>query len=258
MTVQQVIDIIESVFPLRRQEGWDNSGLQIGSRETHVAKVLLCTDVTEAVVQEAIEKQCEMIVSHHPLLFHGLKTIQGNTRAERCAIMAIRNDIAVYSSHTAADCYLHGVSGQMAAMLGIEDYAFLVTTGDDSGLGAVGKLKEPLDFKALLTLVKNTFSAPVVRYTEPLADTVQTIAMCGGAGSEFMDNAIAAGADVYITADAKYHEFQAADQRIALLDIGHFESEQHLTHIIECLLRQHLPELLTERATADKSPILIY
>lgn len=258
MKVQQVIDIIESVFPLRRQEAWDNSGLQIGNREADVAKVLLCTDVTDKVMQEAIDKNCGLIVSHHPLLFHGLKTIEGATREQRCTIQAVRHDIAVYSSHTAADCCLHGISGRMAEKLGIDDYDFLVPTGVDSGLGVIGNLSQATGFFAFLDKVKSAFNVPVIKYTAPVHNKVQRIAFCGGAGSEFIGQAIDAHADVYITADVKYHEFQVADFRIALLDIGHFESEQHIKELMQNLLHTALPALEILQAETDCSPVLTY
>ena len=257
MLVGEIINIIESVAPLRQQEGWDNSGLQIGNREAKVNRVLLCTDVTETVVTEAIETHCEMIVSHHPLLFHGLKTIQDLTPQQRITVEAIKHDIAIYSSHTAMDCYLHGVSGRMAMKLGVRDYKILAPTIDENtGLGIIGKLPEAVSLIEFLQLVKDTFKAPVVRYTtNDKTDSIQTIALCGGAGSEFLQQAIDAGADAYLSADFKYHEFQQADNQIAVVDIGHFESEQFTKEVFAELLQGKVETMF---AKADKSPVLIY
>lgn len=256
MSANEIINIIESVAPLTQQEGWDNSGLQIGNRETEVSRCLLCTDITEAIVDEAIQKNCKMILSHHPLLFHGLKTIEGRTFQERVAIRAIQNGLVLYSSHTAMDCYLHGVSGRMAEKLGIEHYEILSRTGsEECGLGVVGNLTEALDFEEFIKKVKTTFSCPVIRYTHPLKQQIKRVAMCGGAGSEFAENAVRAGADVYISADFKYHEFQAAEDKITVMDIGHFESEQYTKEIFAELLRGKVECLF---AVADRSPVLVY
>ncbi len=258
MQVHEVINIIESVAPLSIQEGWDNSGLQIGVREAEVASVLLCIDITEAILNEAIQKNCQLIISHHPLLFRGLKTIQGATPQERCVMRAIQHGIAIYSSHTSIDCALHGVSGRMAEKLGIQSYQILSPTAEGVGLGVIGTLPQPVAFTTLLEQVKTAFHTPVIRYTQPIKQTIQTIAFCGGAGSEFAETAIQAGADVYISADFKYHEFQQALDQIAIMDIGHFESEQYTKEIFQELLLQAAPQLSVILADNDKSPIYAY
>lgn len=126
MILRELIDIIESVAPLSYQESWDNSGLQVGDTGADIQAALLTTDVTESVVAEAVSTGCNLIVSHHPLLFHGIRSVVGATPQERCVAEAIRHGIAIYSSHTAMDCYLYGVSGRMMQTLGISDYRILV------------------------------------------------------------------------------------------------------------------------------------
>ncbi len=258
MLLSEVINIIESVAPLSIQEEWDNSGLQIGVKEAEVASILLCTDISEAIIDEAIKKHCQLIISHHPLLFRGLKTISTTTAVERCVMRAIQQGIAIYSSHTAMDCYLHGVSGHMAEKLGIYDYTILSPTGENVGLGVIGKLPTAIDFSILLAQVKEAFQAPVIRYVAPTKQQVQTIALCGGAGSTFMNEAIHQGADVYISADFKYHEFQQAVGSIGVMDIGHFESEQYTKEVFRNLLAEHAPSLHVMTAENDKSPIQAY
>ena len=179
LLLQHIIDIIESVAPLRWQEEWDNSGLQVGNRNADVNKVLLATDVTESVVSEAIALKCDLIISHHPLIFHPLKQLCGQTPQARCAETAIKNNIAIYSSHTAMDSWLNGVSGRMAEKIGINDYHILQPTGQDEpihGLGVIGQLPRPITLTELLQLVKTAFEAPVLRYVPGAKDTIQTIA----------------------------------------------------------------------------------
>lgn len=256
MILKDIIDIIESVASLSYQEQWDNSGVQVGNADADIRAVLLTTDITEAVVAEAIEKQCNLIISHHPLLFHGLKHICGLTPQERCAEQAIRHGIALYSSHTAMDCFLHGVSGRMADVLGVENYRILVPAhaGADYGLGVIGMLPEPMQYVDFLRLVRERFGAQYVRYTRPKHDEVQRIAMCGGAGAEFIGEAMRQGADVYLTADCKYHEMQAADRQIGVVDIDHWVSEHFTRDIFEQLLAGKLPTYISE---ADATPVQV-
>ena len=168
MVLKEIIDIIESVAPRRQQEAWDNSGLQVGDVSREIHSVLLSVDVSEAVVAEAIKEGCDMIVSHHPLLFHGLKHLTGSTPQERCVAQAIRHNIAIYSSHTSMDKALRGVSGRMAEQLGLQDIRILVPSPEDShvGLGVIGTLPKPVLWSAWLKLVQQTFGADYVRYTE--------------------------------------------------------------------------------------------
>lgn len=237
MLLQHIIDIIESVAPRSWQEEWDNSGLQIGAPNAEIKAALLTVDVTESVVSEAVSLGCNLIVSHHPLIFHGLKHLTGTTPQERCAEMAIRNNIAIYSAHTNMDSAIGGISGRMAAVLGLTDVRILV--GDDHGLGAIGTLPDEMDYADFLRLVRERFEAGWVRYTA-WDRPVRRVALCGGAGAEFTEAAIAAGADVYLTADVKYHEAQAAEGRIGLIDLDHWVSEHHARDIFKELLEPHI------------------
>ena len=237
MSAEEVIALIESVAPLSQQESWDNSGLQIGQRNTEVSSALLCTDVNDAVVDEAIEKGCQMIVSHHPLLFHGLKHICGDSLSERCAVKAIKNGIVIYSAHTSMDKYQFGVSGKMAEKLGIAEFSILSPAEGEVGLGVIGNLPEPLSLQQFLALLKKQFRSQAIRYVPSVSERkISRVALCGGAGSEFLEDAVSQGADAFVSADFKYHEFLAADGRINVFDIGHFESEQFTKDIFRSLL----------------------
>lgn len=254
MLLKEIIDIIESVAPRRQQEGWDNSGLQVGDSNRDIHSVLLSVDVSEAVVAEAIRVGCDLIVSHHPLLFHGLKHVTGSTPQERCVAEAIRHDIAIYSSHTSMDKALRGVSGRMAAQLGLKDICILVPDAGDAqvGLGVIGTLPQPMLWSGWLRHVQQVFGADYVRYTEPTKPTIQRVALCGGAGAEFLPNAIEAGADTYLSADMKYHDMQAAAGQIMAVDIDHWVSEHFTRDIFAELLQGKVDVRVAE---ADASPI---
>ncbi len=256
MTANDIIQTIELTAPISWQEAWDNSGLQIGLKEAQVTSVLLCTDITEKVIEEALQKKCEMILSHHPLLFTGLKTIQDNTHEERITRLAIKNDLVLYSSHTSMDAAPNGVSKKMADKLGLSNCQILVPTKSEYiGLGIIGELETPTHINDLLQVVKKVFGSKMVRYTLPTKETVQRIALCGGAGSEFIKTAIERDADVFISADFKYHDFQRADNRITVIDIGHFESEQFTKEIFRDILKNKYPELKILMAQTDNSGI---
>lgn len=258
MLLQHIIDIIESVAPLSWQEEWDNSGLQVGNRNAEIKKVLLATDITESVVSEAMQLQCDLIISHHPLLFHGLKQVCGQTPQARCIETAIRNDIAIYSSHTAMDSWINGVSGRMAEKLGITGYRILEPVGENEqlhGLGVIGRLPEPMTLSELLALTKSAFGAPVLRYVPGKTDTIQTVALCGGAGAEFAQDAIKQGADAFITADVKYHDFLDLSGNIAVIDMDHWVSEHFTRDIFKELLDKHVETLISQQ---DQSPVRIF
>lgn len=257
MLLQDIIDIIESVAPLRWQEEWDNSGLQVGNRNAEIKKVLLATDVTESVVSEAMRLGCDLIISHHPLLFHGLKQVCGQTAQARCVETAIKNGIAIYSSHTAMDAWLDGVSGRMAQKIGLTECRILMPAGteDEHGLGVIGRLPQPMRLSDLLAQVKSAFDAPMLRYVPGKTDMIQTVALCGGAGAEFAQAAMEQGAEAFITADVKYHDFLDMAGNIALIDMDHWVSEHFTRDIFKELLNNHVATIISEE---DKSPICIY
>ena len=254
MILQDIINIIESVAPLSYQEDWDNSGLQVGDRNAEVNAALLTIDVTKSVVDEAIALGCDLIVSHHPLLFRGLKQITGSTPQERCVLKAIQHNIAIYSAHTSMDSWMHGVSGKMAEKLGVQDYHILVESQDNVGLGVIGQLSEPMSMQAFMAHVAKVFDieGAGLRYVHGKGEQVQKIAICGGAGADLVNEAIAQGADVYVSADFKYHEMQAVAGQIAVVDMDHWVSEHYTREIFEQLLS---PYIHTRVAQTDKSPV---
>ena len=221
-----------------------------------VESVLLTTDVTLPVVQESIDRHCQLILSHHPLLYRGLKHIVGDTEQERCVMAAIEHHIAIYSAHTSMDNYIHGVSGEMACRIGIDNYRVLVPQDDlHYGLGVIGRLDKPIRFTQLLERISKAFSAEWLRYIPPVRDEVQTIALCGGAGSEFIEQAIRQGADVFISADFKYHAMQPAVGRIGIVDMDHWVSEHFTRDVFSRLLEGKVNAYI---AQTDHSPVHYY
>ena len=157
MTNREITDAIEEFAPLSLQESWDNSGWQLGKPEAECTGVIVCVDVTPDIIEEAASKGCNLIVSHHPLIFRGVKQITGRDRVERCIRQAFRQGISIYSSHTATDCAPAGVSWEMARRLGLANTEGL----DPSGLGVIGELPSALPWREFVKLVKKAFGAGV-------------------------------------------------------------------------------------------------
>ena len=233
MKIKEITDAIERFAPLHLQESYDNSGVQVGDVNEEVSGVLLCIDITEEVIDEALQKGCNLIISHHPLIFRGIKKIAPTNYISRCIIKAIEHRITLYSSHTNMDKAPQGVSYQTATRLGINVEKMLSPEegNEQYGLGVVGELSEAMDADMYLARVKEIVGIGSIRHTDTAGRKVKRIALCGGAGHEFLPLAKKAKADLYLTADLKYHEFFETEGEIILADFGHFESEQFTKEI---------------------------
>lgn len=360
MKIKEITDAIEAYAPLHLQESWDNAGMQVGDTSCEVTGVLLCTDVREEIVDEAIDRGANLIISHHPLLFRGLKKIVGRTYQERIVALAIKHDISIYCAHTNMDSACGGVNFKMAEKLGLRnvrvlspqqgtmrklvvmvpiaqvdevekamcdagagrlgnyDHCSYRTNGEGryraldganpfagklreyhteaetrvevlvhkalcgkvvsamikahpyeepafdilplenednySGLGVIGDI-EPEDAHHFLSRVKKAFEVEAMRYSGNLDKKVSRIAMCGGAGVEFMGQAMSMGADVYITGDMKYHDFQGNENRIILADIGHYESEHYTKEIFYDIIQKKNPNFAVDFAKSEKNQV---
>ena len=257
MKVKDIIKVIEEFAPLSIQEGWDNSGLCIGSPEDEVNSVLLALDCTPALVDEAIECGADMIVTHHPLIFSGLKRINPEDMIGETVINAIKAGIAIYAAHTNADKVLEGVSGAMAARLGLEDVQVLEPDGDGVGLGVVGQLKTPMTGNQILELIGEKFSPGAIRSSKPIEGTVSRIAMCGGSGGSLIGAARKAGAQVYISGDISYHNF-FTPEGFMIVDIGHYESEIEIVDILFSLIKKNFPTFAVRITQNLKSNPVFY
>jgi dinuclear metal center YbgI/SA1388 family protein len=329
--IKDIARELEKLAPISYQESYDNAGLLVGSPDTTVIGILFSLDVTEQVIDEALRRNCNLIVAHHPIIFKGLKKLNGKNYVERTVIKALKNDVAIYIAHTNLDHVTQGVNWKIAERLGLKNVkvlspkkqilkkltffvpqehtnqvsdalfhagagkignylncsfrsegtgTFLPAEGanpaigsigiqekvrenrvevmfpshleqtvlaelyrvhpyeevsyylhllensnQEVGAGAIGELSEPMDSLDFLDMVKQQMHTGVIRHTEPLKKAVTRIAVCGGAGSFLLPDAKRAGADVFVTADYKYHEFFDAENNIMICDIGHYESE---------------------------------
>ncbi|MCM1484280.1 MAG: Nif3-like dinuclear metal center hexameric protein [Muribaculaceae bacterium] len=255
--ISQIISAIEDFAPLRLQEEWDNSGLQVGSAEAPCTGIMLCVDPTEEVIREAAATGCNLVIAHHPLLFRGLKTITGANPVQRAVIAAIQLGITVYSAHTSMDNAHAGVSARMSRMLGLADVKVLEPRPTDpaTGSGAIGTLPEPLPVSAFIQRIKDTFDTPVVRCSVSRPQSVSRVALCGGAGAFLIPRAVTLGADAFICSDTRYHEFADFGSDILIADIGHYESEHCITSIFYDIIREKFPNFAVRQSVAATNPI---
>ena len=361
MIVQDIISHIEELCPLAYAEDFDNVGLLVGSNKQEVSSVLISLDTLENVVDEAIENNCNMIVSFHPIIFSGLKKITGKTYVERVVLKAIKNDIAIYAMHTALDNSWNGVSDRICDELGLTDKSILIpqkgtikklltfvpkkaaesvrnalfavgagsignydqcsfsteglgsfrgneasnptigkkgethieeeiqlgitftkhlegiimktlhenhpyeevayeittleNTNQHIGMGMIGKFKKPMSETHFMTLLKTKMKVPVVRHSESLGKMIQKVAVLGGSGSFAIEHAKRAGADAYVTADLKYHDFYKAENKILLADVGHYESEQYTKNLLFEYLTKKIPNFAFILSAENTNPI---
>ncbi|OOQ61378.1 Nif3-like dinuclear metal center hexameric protein [Mucilaginibacter pedocola] len=355
---------LESLAPLAYQEDYDNSGLIVGNPDAEVTQALISLDCTEAVVDEAIATRCQVIVSHHPIVFKGLKRFNGKTYVERVVEKAIRNNIAIYAIHTNLDSVMTGVNARICQTLGLkntrilapkqhllkklvtfvpvaqaeavrnalfaagaghignysetsfsnegfgtfkgneqtnpyvgepgkrhreheirvetiypanleskiimalvlahpyEEVAYdlypITNQNQQVGSGMVGELDTPQNAEAFLALVKERMRASVIRHTAFTGKPIKKVAVCGGSGGFLLKHAIAAGADIFITADYKYHEFFDAEGKIVIADIGHFESEQFTQQLLYEIIQNKFVNFAVRLTTVNTNPVKYY
>ncbi len=330
MQIKTIINWLEQVAPPAYQESYDNAGLIVGNPEAEVRGVLTSLDATEDIVREAIERDCNLIVAHHPIVFRGLKQLTGQNYVERTIIEAIKNDVAIYAIHTNLDNVFHqGVNAKIAEKIGLENTAILAPKREmkkltvslpagrsakakqaimDLGLGVqldlfggqklevifhgpaqgaiLNALRNALNYKPVYDVValenkskevgsgvigtlskaipeaeflqhlKKDMQASCVRHTRLLGREVQRVAVCGGSGSFLLGQAIAQKADVFVTADYKYHEFFDADGKTVIADIGHYESEQYTIDLIYEIISRKFSNFALHCAKTNTNPVL--
>ena len=259
MKVKDIVSAIEDFAPLSIQESWDNSGLVIGSPEREVRGVLLGFDCTADLVDEAVKCGADMIVTHHPLIFGGIKKISPEDPVGLAILKAAAAGISVYAAHTTADKVLAGVSGAMARRLGLKDIQILDEEPGGYGLGAVGNLPEPMGGVEFIEYVKSKFGLKVARCSHIPEVPVERVAMCGGAGGSLIENALRAGAQAYLCGDISYHHFFTT-KNFMVIDIGHFEGEVEIVEILFSLLKKKFPNfaIYTSARLEKSNPVYYY
>ena len=259
MKIRDIVQLIEEFAPLELQMSYDNSGLIVGRLDDEVHGALLAVDVTEEVIAEAVREGCDLIITHHPIIFNPLKRFNSATYVERCVEEAIRRGIALYAAHTNLDATREGMSWRVGHMLGLQSMSVLEPRRDnpDVGFGVVGELPEaetPIEF---MRRVGKIFSVEALRHSDiPETMTrIRRVAICTGSGHSNIDDALRANADIYITGDLKYNDFMLGENRMILLDIGHFESEFCAISILNDVISKKMCNFAVRKSVCSRSPI---
>ncbi|MCM1029089.1 MAG: Nif3-like dinuclear metal center hexameric protein [Pseudoflavonifractor sp.] len=264
-TIAQIIAAIEEIAPLLLQEEWDNSGLQVGHPEAECTGAMLALDPTEWALDEAIAQGCNLLVTHHPLLFHAPKQYVGATAQQRTVERALRAGVAIYSAHTSLDNAPAGLCAHAARLLGLTAVAPLIPSPAmaGAGSGAVGSTPRPMTSAEFIEAVKGTFGSPVVRCSraygryEGDGQLITRVALCTGSGGSFIPQALASGAQAYLTSDTRYHDFlDSGSDTLLIADIGHYESEKPACDIFYDIISKKFPNFAVRYSFTDVNPIL--
>lgn len=262
MQIKELLTYLENIAPLTNQEHYDNSGMICGDENADLSGVLLCIDSTEEHIEEAISKNCNLIIAHHPLIFGGIKKLTPDHFVGRTLIKAIRNNVAIYAMHTNLDNLLYnGVSEKIARKIGLTNITLLspkmsLTTEEiPVGAGIIGTCIAPTPEREFLLRLKKAMQAECIRYTGFSGKMIEKVAVCGGSGAFLLPAAMQSGADAFVSADFKYHDFFEADRKILIADIGHFESEQYTVEIIYDLITKRFSNFAAHLTELNSNPI---
>jgi dinuclear metal center YbgI/SA1388 family protein len=260
MKISEIIQHLEYRAPLEFQEEYDNSGLIAGDTDSECTGILISLDCTENVVHEAIQRNCNLIISHHPLIFRPMRNLVPKNGPAKTLVAAIKADIAIYAVHTNLDNIISGVNATIADKLGLLNRRFLQPRNDKqtSGSGLIGDLENPLSEKQLLERLKKAFGTPVIRHSPLLGKPVTRVAVCGGAGSFLISNALQENAGFFISADIKYHDFFEGQEELVIADIGHFESEQFTVDLLLAVILEKYPNFAVLKSGTVTNPVNYY
>jgi len=246
---RDIMWLMEDFAPARLAEEWDNPGLNVGNPDADINKILIALDATEKVIDEAIEKGVDLIITHHPLIFHPVKKINYNNPNGRKIIKLIKNDICMFAAHTNLDVANGGTNDVLAQIIGLKDIKVLTQLSSDGmGIGRIGNLNDDITMGLLAVKIKEQLGLDAIRTVGNLSAKVNKVALCTGAGFEFMEYAVKAKCDVFVTADVRYHEaMEAIDNNIAIIDATHYATE----NIIIPILAKYISQKLENRGIND-------
>ena len=256
--LEDIIRFLENFAPPALAEDWDNTGLLLGDCGGRAGRVMTCLTLTPDVAVEAIRENAELIVSHHPILFRAVKQLTSQTREGRMLLDLIRANIAVYSPHTAFDGAAAGINAQLAARFELQNIRPLRQLDDsDPGIGAgrMGETAEPVEFDAFLQHVLRVMRLPGCEVVEPRR-TIRRVGIACGSAADFLPDAIAAGCDVFITGEARFHAaLEARSEDIGLILLGHYASERFAVETLAERLSTEFPELTAWASREEQDPL---
>ena len=248
MKCQTIMNALERIAPKTLAEDWDNPGLLVGAYNQEINKIMVCLDVSDSVIAEAVTENADMIISHHPLLFKDVKNIRTDLPLGHRLQQLLKHDIAVAAAHTNLDIAEGGVNDVLAAAIGLEKLAAFVITsqtaeGKTASLGRIGRLSEAMTAAECAAHIKNVLPTEYVRLVEAGRRPIRKVAICSGSGAEFIERAAFMGSDAYVTGDVKYHDAQRAKELgIHVIDAGHFGTEYPVVKVLQQRLVEELAQ----------------
>ncbi len=260
MIINEIIQYLESIAPPEYQESYDNSGLMVGDLERNCTGIIVCLDCTENTIREAGINNCNLIISHHPLIFRPVRRVTPENMTGRSVIAAVRADITIYSMHTNLDNVVSGVNSKIADKIGLVNRKVLIPKVNNAsvGSGIIGDLRNPISEEQFLKNLKGLFLTNVIRFSSLRGKSVSRIAVCGGAGSFLIPNALQEKADIFITADVRYHDFFEGENKMVIADIGHFESEQFTVDLLHEVIVKKFPNFAVLKSGTISNPVNYY
>jgi dinuclear metal center YbgI/SA1388 family protein len=265
LRIKDILREIEQLAPLATQESFDNAGVQVGDVNQPATGALLCLDITEAVIEEAIELGYNLVLAHHPLIFKPFKSLTGADYIERCVIQACKHDLVIYAAHTNLDNAVGGVNYKLAELLGLQNVRILSSQKENVlnlensnkhvGSGIVGELLSDEYEQFFLQRIKDILKTDCIRHSPLTGKKVREIAICGGSGAFMLPEAIAYGADVFITGEAKYNDFYNVEDKILLVAAGHYETEICTKDIFFDILSEKFPTFAVQIASTNSNPV---
>ena len=256
LKLHEIIKIIETWSPIKFSEDFDNIGLIVGDRNSEIKKALITIDTTEKVVEEALKKKCNLIISFHPIIFHGLKKLTEETYVERTVRKAIKNNINIYAIHTNLDNHPKGVNYMISKKIGLKKTSFLIPSKNPgTGMGMVGHIEKPMEEQDFLNFISKKMNSNFIKHSNFTGIQIKKIAVLGGSGSFAIGNALKENVNCFITSDLKYHDYFKSENKILLLDIGHYESEQFTKDVILDFLNKKIPKFACVKSNTITNPV---
>lgn len=262
MKIKEITAHLEQRFPLSLQEDFDNCGVQCGDIDQEVTGVLVCFEISQDVLDEAIAQKANLVISHHPILLkRGICKIEPHDRVGGLICKALAHNMVIYSMHTNVDSAKGGGNDVFAEKLDLQNIQVLIphyANGqlvEGAGLGRIGELPNPMLLQDYLLEIKQKLNLKTLRYYGNSNQMINKVAVCGGGGSSFIENALTAGADVYITGDIKYHDFFRANRKMAIVDIGHYEGEWFIREILYKEIKENFTTFATTISKKDNLEI---
>lgn len=242
--VSDLIGVIEDIAPLCLAESWDNVGLQVGGMDQPVNKVLIALDPSPEVVSDACAQGVDMLVTHHPLIFHPVTSVSLDVYPGNVIADAVRHRLAIYAAHTNLDSCAGGINDLLAERLNLFNVKVLKAAKSDSysdaGLGRTGNLERPIKLKKFVGNIMEALHLESVRVAGNPDAVIKDVCICCGSGSGLLKEFLACGAQVYVSGDLHYHDGRIAEmERKSLVDIGHFHSEHLIVEALAAILKEH-------------------